>query len=253
MEKQWRFGQFVWRELICPDVAKAKAFYGELCGWSFKDMPMGPMTYTVCSRGDKQVAGFMPAGPEMGPPAWLSYVSVEDIEATIAAGKEHGGSFPMAPVHAPGVGRFCVMKDVTGGHVGLLQGDSAGDPPGMPAAGEFCWETLNTSDVEKAKDYYAKVLGWTIASGPGNNMGVFQAGEVMVADVEPLHMPGVPTHWLAHVIAGKLEPAREKAEKLGAKVIVPVVEIPGVGRISIVADPLGAVISLFEPQMPASA
>jgi hypothetical protein len=251
MEKQWRFGQFVWRELICPDVAKAKAFYGELCGWSFQDMPFGPMTYTLCLRGDKQVGGMMPSTPNMGPPAWLSYVSVEKLDDTIAAGKAHGGKFPMEPMSAPGVGRFCVMNDPTGGYVGLLQGEQPGDPPGMPHAGEFCWETLNTSDVAKAKAFYAQVFGWNIDSAPGNEMNVCKAGEVMVADVEPLHMPGVPTHWLAHVVvAGKLEAAREKAEKLGGKVIVPVVEIPGVGRMSIVADPLGAVISLFEPQMP---
>jgi predicted enzyme related to lactoylglutathione lyase len=209
------------------------------------------MTYTLCLRGDKQVGGMMPSTPNMGPPAWLSYVSVEDLAATIAAGKANGGKFPMDPMSAPGVGKFCVMSDPTGGYVGLLQGEQPGDPPGMPHAGEFCWETLTSTDVEKAKAYYGKVLGWTSESGA---MPVFKAGEVMIADIEKPPHEGVPTHWMVHVVVpGKLEASREKAEKLGGKVIVPVIEIPNIGRMAIITDTLGAVISLFEPQMPGQA
>jgi predicted enzyme related to lactoylglutathione lyase len=252
-QKQWRHGQVVWRELLCPDAAKAKAFYGELCGWSFSDMPMGPgMTYTVAKRGDKQVAGFMPASPNMGPPAWLSYVSVKDIDATVAAAKSHGGKVPMDPMSAPGVGRFCVVNDPTGGYLGLLQGESAGDAPGMPKPGEFCWESLNTSDVEKAKAFYQAVLGWSIGTGMGNDMPIFKAGEAMVADVAPLPAPGMPTHWLAHLVVERLEAGRDRAVKLGGSVLMPLVEIPKVGRIAVVRDSLGAVVSLFEPGRPAT-
>jgi len=251
MDKVWRHGQFVWREMLCPDVAKAKGFYGELFGWTFADMPMGPMTYTIISAGSRQVGGIMPSTPQMGPPAWLSYVSVKDADETVRAAEAGGGKLPMGVQSAPGVGRFGVVNDPTGGYVGFLQGESASDPAGMPAAGEFCWETLNTTDIEKAKAFYATLFGWTAAAGPGGNMNVFSAGETQVADVEPAQ-PGMPSHWLAHVVVAKLEPARERAEKLGAKVFVPVIDIPQVGRVCIIQDPVGAVISLFEPGMPAA-
>jgi predicted enzyme related to lactoylglutathione lyase len=252
MEKSWRHGQFVWREMLCPDVAKAKAFYGELLGWSFDDMPMGPFTYTLARKGDKQVGGLMPSTPEMGPPAWLSYVSVKDADETVRAAESHGGKLMMPIGSAPGVGRFGVIKDVTGGYFGILQGESAGDAPGMPGPGEFCWETLNTTDLEKSKAFYGAVLGWAAGAGMGGGMPVMNAGEAMVADFEPTQ-PGLPTHWLTHVVVpGKLEASREKAEKLGAKALAPIIDIPKVGRIAIMQDPIGAVISLFEPGMPAT-
>lgn len=251
MEKSWRYGQFVWREMLCPDVAKAKAFYGELFGWTFADMPMGPFTYTIVKKGDKQVGGIMPSTPQMGPPAWMSYVSVEDADEIVRVAKANGGQLPMDVQSAPGVGRFAVLNDPTGGWVGFLQGESAGDAPGMPGAGEFCWETLNTTDIEKAKAFYTTLFGWTAAGGPGGNMTVMSAESTQVADFEPVQ-PGMPSHWLAHVVVEKLEAARERAEKLGAKIFVPVIDIPQVGRICIIQDPIGAVISLFEPGMPAA-
>jgi uncharacterized protein len=122
----------------------------------------------------------------------------------------------------------------------------------MPGPGEFCWETLNTSDVEKAKAFYCAVFGWTIATGPGSDMSVFKAGETMVADVEPLRRPSMPTHWLSHLVVDKLEPARERAAKLGGRVLVPDVTIPQIGRMAVITDSLGAVVSLFQPNKPAA-
>lgn len=251
MDKTWRHGQFVWREMMCPDVAKAKAFYGELLGWTFKDMPMGKFVYTIAENGGRGVGGLMPSTPEMGPPAWMSYVSVKDADEIVRVAKESGATLPMPIESAPGVGRFAVLNDPTGSWVGFLQGENPGDAPGTPSPGDFCWETLNTTDIEKAKAFYTKLFGWTASGGPGGNMTVFSAESNQVADVEPAQ-PGTPSHWLTHVVVPKLEAAREKAEKLGATIFVPVIDIPQVGRICIIQDPLGAVISLFEPGMPAS-
>jgi uncharacterized protein len=97
METNWRYGQFVWREQMCPNVLKAKAFYGELCGWSFQEWPLGPHIYTVCQRDGKMLGGFLPADPNMGPPAWLSYISLRDLDAVIATAKAHGGKVPRPP------------------------------------------------------------------------------------------------------------------------------------------------------------
>jgi hypothetical protein len=256
MEPTYRTGQFIWRELICPDVAKAKGFYGELFGWTFRDSDMGSFVYSVAQVGERGVAGFMPlsAMPQPAPPpCWTSYVSAADVDATVALAEQNGGFAPMKPQSIPGVGRFAMIGDPTGGFLGLMHGESGDMPAQMPPPlGTFCWETLNTTDVEKAKAFYTKVIGWTITGGPGNNMAVFQAGEAQVADAEAAP-PGVPSHWLAHVVVEKLEPAREKAERLGAKIMMPVIDIPQVGRIAIIMDPFGAALSLFEPgPMPAA-
>lgn len=255
MSSEYRHGQFVWREMMCPpaEVEKAKAFYGELLGWSFGEMNMMPgMTYTLCQVGGRPIGGIFPSPPEMGPPAWMSYVSVSDVDDTVRASEARGGNTVMKPDTVAGIGRFAVINDPTGGFLGVMHGESGDGPaPGMPAVGEFCWETLGTTDVDKARAFYTEVIGWNQGAGPDAGMVVFAAGATQVADIEKVE-PGMPSHWLCHVVAGPLEPAREKAAKLGATILVPVIDIPHVGRICIIKDPAGAVISLFEPAAPAA-
>src|SRR4051812_21990012 len=116
MNKQIKEGQVVWREFVsCTDVARAKVFYGELFNWTFEDMNMAEgFTYTVAIRDGIRVGGFMPAMPQVkSPPAWLAYVSVADVDATVKAAKDNGGMAPMDPQSIPGVGRFGVIGDPT--------------------------------------------------------------------------------------------------------------------------------------------
>lgn len=247
MDKVWREGHFVWRELVCPDVARAKAFYGDLFGWTFDDMNMGDVVYTVAKRGDIMVGGLFPtSGDAMGPPSWVSYVSVRDVDAAAAAAEANGGKVFKAPFDIEGVGRLAILGDSTGAGVAVMC-STEGDGPkvDMPPIGTFCWETLTTTDVEKSRAFYTAVIGWG-ATEAANKMRVFTAGETQVADVQDA-TAGAPSHWLSHVVVERLEASRDKAERLGAKILVPVVDIPKIGRISVIADPLGAALSLFEP------
>jgi len=53
-----KHGTFSWMELATTDAAAAKKFYGELFGWKFDDMPMGPdEVYTMANLGEGKVVG----------------------------------------------------------------------------------------------------------------------------------------------------------------------------------------------------
>ena len=53
----YKHGQFVWFELVTPDVDKALAFYPEVIGFGTQDMDMGDFVYNMLTRGDKAQAG----------------------------------------------------------------------------------------------------------------------------------------------------------------------------------------------------
>jgi predicted enzyme related to lactoylglutathione lyase len=57
--------------------------------------------------------------------------------------------------------------------------------------------------------------------------------------------PHVPPHWLAYVAVADVDLVTGKVPSLGGKVLVPAMEIPKVGRFSVVQDPTGAVFSPF--------
>jgi uncharacterized protein len=67
-----------------------------------------------------------------------------------------------------------------------------------------------------------------------------------VADVEPAP-PGAPSHWVSHVVVTNLAESKARATSLGGAILSPDVHVPNVGTMSILRDPVGAVVSLFQP------
>jgi uncharacterized protein len=60
-------------------------------------------------------------------------------------------------------------------------------------------------------------------------------------------MPGAPSTWLAYVNVDDITAATEKAKSLGATVLREVTAIPNAGSFSIIVDPTGAMLGLWEP------
>jgi predicted enzyme related to lactoylglutathione lyase len=54
--------------------------------------------------------------------------------------------------------------------------------------------------------------------------------------------------WLPYVGVDDIKASTAKAKSLGAKVIVDVREVPGYGQMSVLSDPTGATIALWEPK-----
>ena len=69
--------------------------------------------------------------------------------------------------------------------------------------------------------------------------------EAMVADLQQAQ-PGTPSMWLTYVVVDDLGRARERVKQLGGAVVVPLIEVPNVGNIALIADPTGGHIGLFE-------
>jgi len=244
-------GTFVWRELMTPDTAKSVRFYGELCGWNITPIDMGPgqEPYQLVHRekGSRDIGGIMKTGPGM-PAAWCSYVGVEDVDATSASANSAGGKVLKEPSDIPNVGRFSVLADPDGAVFVAFKGSmprpvdgSAGDRPKL---GDFCWEQLSAGSIEKANAFYTKVLGWRAEQG-GDGLGpVFHMGERMIASAMPTQ-PGVPPNWMTFVVVDDLSGANARVTRLGGSVLMPRIEVPGMGAFSVIKDDVGAVIGLF--------
>ncbi len=121
-EAMKQHGAFSWNELVTTDVAAAKAFYGELLDWTWQDIQAGEMDYTMAKVGDREVAGMMamPAEAQGMPPAWGSYVTVDDVDARVARAESLGGKIRVPPQDIPDVGRFAVITDPQGAMLALI-------------------------------------------------------------------------------------------------------------------------------------
>ena len=116
-------------------------------------------------------------------------------------------------------------------------------------ANPFVHMELTTPDVAKSKAFYYKMFNWIFED---NQMGPDMVYSTFKTDSGPgggmFTMPGAPTFWLPYVGVEEINAATEKAKSLGATVHKGPQEIPTVGWFSILVDPTGATIALFQPK-----
>jgi uncharacterized protein len=115
-------GAFSWSELMTSDPKAAAEFYGSLFGWTVETMDMGMGPYHVIKAGDVSVGGIMgmpPGAPPM-PTAWGSYVTVKNVDETLAACTALGGKVIVPAMDVPTVGRMAVIQDLQGATINVI-------------------------------------------------------------------------------------------------------------------------------------
>ncbi len=241
-------GKFVWYEHLSADAAAAQRFYQSLFGWHVEAMPMGDQRYTMIQNAGAGIGGFREAPPGV-PANWLSYLSVADVDASYQAALAAGAASRMAPFAMGEVGRSAVVSDPTGATFALWRGaqHDPADTPQAPA-GNFCWTELLTGDDKAAVAFYQKVFGFGHDSkdmGPGGTYHLLNRDGMQRAGVMRSPDPKTPTMWLPYIAVADTDTTAARAAELGAKVLMPPTDIPGVGRFAMLLDPVGAVVAVI--------
>jgi predicted enzyme related to lactoylglutathione lyase len=114
----------------------------------------------------------------------------------------------------------------------------------------FVHVELNTTDVDKSKGFYGKLFDWTLQDvpmGPGTYT-MIGVGSGTAGGMALQQMPGAPSAWLAYVLVDDIKESTAKAKSLGATIVQDVTEVMGMGWLSIILDPTGATLGLWEAQ-----
>jgi len=254
-------GTFSWVDLGTDDPEAAKAFYVALFGWQTQDVPMGTGgPYTMCMLGDGVVAAVYgreaaqgPSGPQsggLGPPAWLSYVTVADADATVAGARAAGALSAQDAFDVFDAGRMAVLQDPTGAHFAVWQPGTSIGATLVNVAGALCLNQLNTSDPERAAAFYTDVFGWRIeqvGTEPAPYWGIWN-GPGLNGGMMALPPDAPASHWLLYFATDDINATAARAGELGGRVLVPPVAVPG-GRIAVAMDPTGATFGLLTGRM----
>lgn len=110
-------GEFSWHELMTTDYEAAFAFYQALFGWErVAAHDMGPMgVYFIFGRNGAEVGGMFNKPPAVqGPPNWLQYVRVPDVDEAARRVTAGGGSIVHGPADVPGGDRILQALDPQG-------------------------------------------------------------------------------------------------------------------------------------------
>ena len=249
-------GRFVWNDLMAKDPARARTFYSELMAWTVEEVDMGPMgKYPMLKNKGVGLAGIMPLTgmPAEVPSHWVQYVSVDDVDAACAQAPKLGGKVVVPAFDIPNVGRTALLQDPGGAVLHAFKAAATGEMNAektQPEVGEFCWYEVLSTEVDKSRDFYAGIFGWTWEKMAMPGMDYWMAkrkGDVQVAGLmqKPADVPG-RSHWLSYLAVDKLDGASARAETLGAKKMMGPQSIPKIGTFSVYIDPVGAAVALFE-------
>jgi uncharacterized protein len=116
--------------------------------------------------------------------------------------------------------------------------------------GDFIWYELMTRNADAAGDFYGKVIGWTVKSSgqPGMDYRFFFAGDGsdnkdgvggFMAITDEMAEHGARPAWVGYVGVDDVDSSVDNVMNAGGSVLMPAMDLEGVGRMAMVADPQG--------------
>ena len=239
-------GDFCWINILTPDPAGARDFFGKLLGWTFDDLSgMGDLVKV----DGHQIGGMFdinsPQTPPGTPPAIGVMVKVDDADVMAEKIKSLGGQ-AQPPMDVMENGRMVMAHDTSGANIDLWEPKKQ---PGMSADasrhGAPSWFENYSTDVPKSTEFYSKLFGWKpeVMQMPGMEYTTFKLDgvEMPIAGLMALtpDMGPMPPHWATYFTVDDADAAGEKAKELGATVQFGPMDIPNIGRFCRIDSPQG--------------
>lgn len=120
--------------------------------------------------------------------------------------------------------------------------------------GTFCWPELVATDANKAKEFYKTLFNWEITDNPMGDDQIYSVTRLKEKEVGGIYQmyseqaeQGVPTHWASYVSVTSVDETVKKAKELGANIVVEPMDVTDAGRMAAAIDPVGAMISFWQP------
>jgi predicted enzyme related to lactoylglutathione lyase len=247
-------GKFVWADFFTSDIEGARTFYGELFGWEWRwvSTQLGHL-YGMFYADGVPVAGVAERpGPDPDKPygRWIYYISVVDVEDSVADVEAAGGRTLIKRRDFPDRGSFAIVADADGALFGVMNSTS-GDPADFRAEpGEWLWVNLYTRSAVEASRRYASLFGYNTHQPEKSSAaidivlaknGFARAGVGQLLENSRSH----PT-WLGYVRVEDTNAVAVKATTLGGATVYGPDESIVAGDLAIVVDPFGAPVGILQ-------
>lgn len=122
-----------------------------------------------------------------------------------------------------------------------------------------CWFELASKDPEASAAFHAAAFGWSRSSMDLGAMGAyhfFRNATGTVAAMRQLSAEesasGVPPAWTIYFAVTDLDRVAAQVPDLGGRILMGPHDVPGQGRMLVIADPTGATCCLWQPAAGAS-
>ncbi|MEV7356196.1 VOC family protein [Kitasatospora sp. NPDC091276] len=148
-----------WVDAMFTDPEGAKAFYGDVLGWTFGESSSEYGNYTQAYSGGKAVAAIVPSMPgAQAQSAWCLYLASPDAAATAGRIRSNGGEVVMGPMQIGDFGTMVIARDPGGVVFGVWQGDRHQGFEKQGEPGAYSWAEVVTREPAKADAFFPAVF-----------------------------------------------------------------------------------------------
>jgi predicted enzyme related to lactoylglutathione lyase len=112
----------------------------------------------------------------------------------------------------------------------------------------FVHVELNSTNVDKARNFYRQLFDWKLEDMKAGDIDytTIGVGEGTGGGMMKQLIPKAPSAWLPYVGVSDIQATTKKAKALGATVMKDVTAVNDMGWLSIVVDPTGAMLGLWQ-------
>jgi uncharacterized protein len=118
--------------------------------------------------------------------------------------------------------------------------------------GTFCFADLATTDAAAAKAFYTALFGWGAEEQPLSQGGVYVMLKRDGHDVAALYEQqeeernaGIPPHWSCYIAVDDVDAVAGRVRELGGELMAEPFDVMDAGRMAVLRDPTGAIVSLW--------
>jgi len=237
-------------DLLSSDTDKAQQFYADVLGWTAEGSGAEFGGYVNFFSDGHRVAGMMRNDGESGTPdVWNTYLSTDNIEATVDLAVKEGGNVIAPPMVVGDLGSMAILSDPAGAVVGLWQPGQHTGFGKYNEPGSVAWDELHSKDFDASTSFYAEVFGWRLEPTSDTDDFRYYTGQLNgepvagMMDSKRFLPPEVPSMWTVYFSTTDVDSACERVTAGGGRVIRPPEDTP-FGRIAELADPTGALFKL---------
>jgi len=246
-------GDIIWHDLLTKDIDASQAFYGELFGWTFEEMPLSlgfgrSSKYLLIRNQGRLIGGMVDTSnvtAAVNNSQWISVMSVIDVDAAAERVKAAGGMVMTPPTDLNQRGRIAVVADRAGAVFALLQ-TRYGDPAQQQRRnGDFFWDEVWTNDIADAAEFYQALAPFETVSRDTAE-GRYQA---MATNDQPRFgllqdpIPELKPTWAPYIKVADMT-ILDRVAAAGGTVALPAEQRDLGGEVALVLGPSGAGVVL---------
>jgi predicted enzyme related to lactoylglutathione lyase len=254
-------GHFYWADLQTSDIDGAIAFYAKLFGWTTVEIPGGPAPYCVAQLGGRSKSGLAQlAAGDAARPSWLAYLTVANVDDTLPRVEELGGTVLQPAFDVMDLGRMALVQDPTGATFALWNDTKPGQTTVHDEHGSSFWYEQHSTDIAASLAFYESLVEWEsepqdmgngvmyyVVSTPDTTDPAQASAAGMMQQMPSATEAGVPSVWSVYFNVDDVDATAALAVEAGGTIVMPPMDIPGIGRSAHVADPQGAMFSIMTP------